>query len=193
VSWFSRNRHWLLLALVAVTTVLAVGTVGVGLVAVLAGLAGGAGLGAVLGDVALVLSIAALLVAADVAFALAFLVTLARRASLPSLPENDRVADGFERAERLVPPLSRLALADRFAVSTETKRERLKERYVDGELTEVEYERRLQALLAEADDDAAVSAGDEIEADLAAGEEQTTARTAADSAPSSTELESDAE
>lgn len=193
MSWFSRNRHWLLLALVAVTTVLAVGTVGVGLVAVLAGLAGGAGLGAVLGDVALVLSIAALLVAADVAFALAFLVTLARRASLPSLPENDRVADGFERAERLVPPLSRLALADRFAVSTETKRERLKERYVDGELTEVEYERRLQALLAEADDDAAVSAGDEIEADLAAGEEQTTARTAADSAPSSTELESDAE
>ncbi|NLV11450.1 SHOCT domain-containing protein [Halomicrobium mukohataei] len=193
MSWFSRNRHWLLLALVAVTTVLAVGTVGVGLVAVLAGLAGGAGLGAVLGDVALVLSIAALLVAADVAFALAFLVTLARRASLPSLPENDRVADGFERAERLVPPLSRLGLADRFAVSTETKRERLKERYVDGDLTEVEYERQLQVLLAEADDDAAVSAGDEIEPDLAAGEEQTTARTAADSAPSSTELESDAE
>ncbi|WP_018258007.1 SHOCT domain-containing protein [Halomicrobium katesii] len=192
MSWFSRNRHWLLLALVAVTTVLAVGTVGVGLVAVLAGLAGGAGLGAVLGDVALVLSIAALLVAADVAFVLAFLVTLARRASLPSLPENDRVADGFERAERLVPPLSRLALADRFAVSTETRRERLKERYVDGELTEVEYERQLQALLAEADD-AAASAGDQIEADLAAGGDQATARRAADSGTTSTELESDAE
>lgn len=174
MSWFSRNRHWLLLALVAVTTVLVVGTVGVGLLAVLAGLAGGAGVGAVLGDAALVLLIAAVLVAADLALALAFLVTIVRRVSLPdppSLPESERVSNGFERIERAVPPFERLGLSEAFAVSTETKRERLKERYVDGELTQVEYERRLRDLLADEDDPDHVTDVDELDADLAAGAE----------------------
>lgn len=167
MSWLSRNAHWLLLALVAVTTVLTVGTVGVGLFAVLAGLAGGASLGAVLGDAALILLIAACLVAADLAFAVGFLVTLARRASLPSLPENDRVATVLARFERAVPPLSRLGLSDRFAVSQATKRERLKRRYVDGELSQTEYERRVRELL---DEERAVSVTDvdELDADLAA-------------------------
>jgi uncharacterized membrane protein len=168
VSWFSRNAHWLLLALVAVTTVLAAGTVGVGLFAVLAGLAGGASLGAVLSDAALVLLIAAFLVAADLAFAVGFLVTLARRASLPSLPENDRVANGFARAERVVPPLARLGLSDRFAVSQATKRERLKRRYVEGDLTETEYERRVREILDE-EREVSVSDVDELDTDLAAG------------------------
>ena len=168
MSWLGRNAHWLLLALVGVTTVLAVGTVGVGVFAVLAGLAGGASLGAVLSDAALVLLIAACLVAADLAFAVGFLVTLARRASLPSLPENDRLADALARVERAVPPLSRLGLSDRFAVSQATRRERLKRRYVDGELTQTEYERRVRELL---DEERAVSDSDvdELDADLAAG------------------------
>lgn len=180
MSWISRNRHWLLLALVAVTTVFAVGTVGVGLLSVLAGLAGGASLGAVLGDAALVLLIAAALVAADLVFALGFFVTVARRVSLPSLPsvpENDRVSNAFARAERAVPPLARLGLADRFAVSIETKRARLKRRYVDGELTEPAYERRLRDLLEEADE-SAVTDVDAIDADLRAGQ---TAPSAGDS------------
>lgn len=168
MSWFTRNAHWLLLALVAVTTVLAVGTVGVGLFAVLAGLAGGASLGAVLGDAALVLLIAALLVAADLAFAVGFLVTLARRASLPSLPENDRAAAALARAERVVPLLSRLGLSERVAVSQATRRERLKRRYVEGDLTETEYERRVRELL-DAERAVSVSDVDELDANLAAG------------------------
>lgn len=188
MSWFSRNRHWLLLALVAVTTVLAVGTVVAGLLVVLAGLAGGAGLGAVLGDAALVLLLAALLVAADAAFAVAFLVTLVRRASLPSVPEHEGLATAFERAERLVPPLATLGLSEAFAVSTETKRERLKEQYVAGEVTQAEYERRLRELLAAEEDD--VSDVAELDADLGAGAD------AADqpgTARSSVELDADAE
>lgn len=169
MSWISRNRHWILLALVAVTTVLALGTVGVGLLVVLAGLASGAGVGAVLGDAALALLIAALLVAADTAFALGFLVTVARRVPSPSLPENERAAETATRLERAVPQMSRLELSERFAVSTEKKRERLKQRYVDDELTQVEYERRLQALLAEETGDETVSDVDELDADLAVG------------------------
>lgn len=170
MSWVNRNRHWILLALVAVTTVLAVGTVGVGLLAVLAGVASGAGLGAVLADAALVALVVAVLVAADLAFAVAFLATVARRASLPGLPlvENERLAAGFERAEAVFPPLARLGLADRFALSNETKRERLKRRYVDGELTEPEYERRLRDLL-DAEDDRAATDVDALDADLAVG------------------------
>lgn|GEM_PF-834213 len=170
MSWVSRNRHWILLALVAVTTVLAVGTVGVGLLSVLAGLVGGAGLGTVLGNAALVVLVAALLVAADLAFAVAFLVTAARRASLPGLPsvENEWAAERLERAEAVFPPLARLGLADRFAVSNETKRERLKRRYVDGELTEPEYEHRLRELLDEEDEPVAADV-DALDADLAGG------------------------
>jgi uncharacterized membrane protein len=173
VSWFDRNRHWILLALVAVTTVLAVSTVGIGLLAVLAGLAGGAGLGAVLGDAALTLLIAAALVAADIAFAIAFLVTVTRRVSvpsLPSLPENERLSNAFARAEGVVPPLARLGLSDRFALSAETRRERLKQRYVDDELTQFEYERRLDELLADEEGgDVDSTTVDNLDAELAAG------------------------
>ena len=175
MSWVSRNRHWILLALVAVTTVLAVGTVGVGLLIVLAGLAGGAGLGTVLGNAALVVLVAAVLVAADLALAVAFLVTVARRASLPGLSsvENEWAATRLERAEAVFPPLARLGLADRVAVSNETKRERLKQRYVDGELTEPEYERRLRTVLDEEDGDTAATDVDALDADLAAGRSAT--------------------
>lgn len=174
MSWFSRNRHWLLLALIAVTTVLVVGTVGVGLLAVLAGLAGGASVGAVLADAALVLLIAALLVAADLALAVGFLATIARRASLPSLPalpENERAASAFKRIENAVPQLSRFGLSDQFAVSTETKREQLTQQYVNDQLTQREYERRLQSLLTEERRADTITDVDELDADLAANSE----------------------
>jgi len=181
VSWFDRNRHWILLALVAVTTVLAVGTVGVGLLSVLAGLASGAGIGAVLGDAALVLLIAATLVAADLAFAIAFLVTVTRRVSgpaLPSLPESERLSNALDRAERTFPSLARFGLSDRLALSAETKRERLKQRYVNDELTQIEYERKLDALLAdESDTDVDRSTVDNLDAGPAAGGDDETATT----------------
>lgn len=180
MSWFSRNRHWLLLALVAVTTVLVGGTVVVGLLSVLAALAGGAGLGAALGNAALVLLIAALLTAADLAFAMAFLVTVARRVSLPAPPESERIANGFERVENVIPPVARLGLSETFAVSTETKRERLKQRYVDDEITQVEYEQQLRALLAAEGDDS-ITDVDELDADLAAGRPSRTEESASNS------------
>lgn len=181
MSWFSRNRHWLLLALVAVTTVLVGGTVVVGLLSVLAALAGGAGLGAALGNAALVLLIAALLTAADLAFAMAFLVTVARRVSLPAPPESERIANGFERVENVIPPVARLGLSATFAVSTETKRERLKQRYVDDEITQVEYEQQLRALLAAEGDDDSITDVDELDADLAAGRPSRTEESASNS------------
>ena len=191
MSWLSRNRHWLLLALVAVTTVLVGGTVVVGLLSVLAALVGGAGLGTALGNAALVLLIAALLTAADLAFALAFLVTVARRVSVPALPsppESERIANGFERIERAIPPVARLGLSETFAVSTETKRERLTQRYVDDEITQVEYEQRLRALLAAESDDDSITDVDELDADLAADRPSRSDESTSNSAPEPGEL-----
>lgn len=171
VSWIDRNRLWILLALVAVTTVLVAGTVAAGVLAVLAGLLAGASVGAVLTDAALFLGLTALLVAADLAFGLAFFVTVVRSASLPT---SARLANWLSRVERVVPPLRALGLAGRFEPSLETKRERLKRRYVSGELTEPEYERELKKLLDDEDETVVgMDDVDRIDANLLAAEDGT--------------------
>ncbi|SFR61045.1 Short C-terminal domain-containing protein [Halogeometricum rufum] len=99
-----------------------------------------------------VLPLFALSTAVAVVSAVGVVYGLARRASLP---RGGRIESVARRAESEYPPLRALGLGDAFAEpepSPEEKRqdalERLKRRYVDGELTEREFERKLGRLVA---------------------------------------------
>lgn len=85
-----------------------------------------------------------------VSFALfvALAVAAVRRASMP---RDDRLARLARRVERHYPEARSMGLAERFEPTTEDRIEELKERYVEGEITEMEYERRLQELMSEED------------------------------------------
>lgn len=150
MSWLSEHRHWLLFAGVVLTTVGALGLTVLGVVTTVTTLIGG---GPLLPTLAVVILGAFLLVGLDFVFAVALVAELARRASLP---KSQRVADGLARLESLVPPFGALGLSDRFEPpepTIEERREALTKRYVDGELSEAELERRLRALLDEETDD----------------------------------------
>lgn len=159
MSWIHRNLPWLLLAGVLAATALTAGVLVAGTLAVVASLLGGAGIATVLGSAAAVLGVAVTLAAVDAVLAVALLVTAARRASLPTSP---RTAALLRSLGRVAPGLGN-GLADRFEPTVEERKRRLKRRYVDGELSELEFERRLRDLLDEAEADGA-------EADEAAGE-----------------------
>nr|WP_225307799.1 MULTISPECIES: hypothetical protein [unclassified Haloarcula] len=157
------NRLLLLFAAVVLTTLGAVGLGIVGVVATVGALLGG---GAVIQTFAGFLLGTLLLVGVDIVFSVALVRALARRASVP---KSQRVAGGLARLEATVPPLASLGLADMFAPpepTAEERHEELTRRYVEGELSEAEYERELQALLGETenpDTDLQSAAGTETE------------------------------
>nr|WP_240940683.1 hypothetical protein [Haloarcula argentinensis] len=118
----------------------------VGVVATVGALLGG---GAVIQTFAGFLLGTLLLVGVDIVFSVALVRALARRASVP---KSQRVAGRLDRLESVVPPLASLGLSDVFAPpepTVEERHEALTRRYVEGELSEAEYERELRALLAE--------------------------------------------
>lgn len=93
----------------------------------------------------------ALLVALVLVSGVASLYVLLRSLSLP---RSARIASVVGRLEGTYPPLGRVGLADRLAPpepSAEERAERaladLKGRYVDGEMTEAEFERRVDRLV----------------------------------------------
>ncbi|EMA07668.1 hypothetical protein C437_09498 [Haloarcula vallismortis ATCC 29715] len=154
----------LLFAAVVLTTLGAVGLGIVGVVATVGALLGG---GAVVQTVAGFLLGTLLLVGVDIVFSVALVRALARRASVP---KSQRVADGVGRLESVVPPLASLGLSDVFAPpepTVEERHEALTRRYVEGDLSEAEYERELRALLSEDVDTRAEPQDDaDIETDL---------------------------
>lgn len=166
----TRNLPWALLALFVITTGTLLGVAGVAPVVVLATLLSGSSAGAVLGNVALLAAAVAFLVAADAALAVALLVTVVRRLSFPTSPSMART---FRVLEALVPPLRGLALSERFAPSAAERRERVKRRYVEGELTEREFEREMRKLLAETEPDPLTV--DDVEPGVDSGVEAVTA------------------
>ncbi|WP_336338042.1 hypothetical protein [Haloarcula brevis] len=165
MRWVKRNRLLLLFAAVVLTTLGAVGLGIVGIVATAGALLGG---GAVVETFAAFLLGTLLLVGVDVVFSVALVRELARQASVP---KSERVAGALARLEAVVPPLASLGLSEMVAPpepTVEERHEALTRRYVDGDLTEAEYERELQALLGEAEDPDAELLGDpDIEAESA--------------------------
>lgn len=146
MSLLSDNRHWLLFAAVVLTTLGVVGLPIVGVITTVAILLGGGPLlpvvaGTILGTL--------VLVGLDILFAVALARELTRMASLP---KSQRVTRLLRTFERIVPPLSSVGLADRFEPpepTIEERREKLTQRYVDGDLSEGELERELDRLLDE--------------------------------------------
>ena len=146
MSFLADNRHWLLFA----ATVLAgLSTVGVALVGVLATASVLVTGGSLVLTVGAFLLGTVLLGGLTLVFAAGLLSTLASRASLPSVPRNRRVANVLSGLEAAVPPLRRLGLADRFEPTLEDRQAALEERYVDGDLSEHQFEAALHELLEE--------------------------------------------
>ena len=73
-------------------------------------------------------------------------VAAVRRASMP---RNDRLARVARRVERHYPAAREVGLSERVEPTTEDRIDELKRQYVEGEITEWEYEQRLQDLLGE--------------------------------------------
>jgi len=146
VSVLADNRHWVLFA---ATVLSGLSTAGVAIVGVLATVS------VLVTGGSLVLTVGAFLLGTLLLGGLtlvsgaALLSTLASRATLPSLPRNQRVANVLHGLEAAVPPLRRLGLAERFEPTLEDRRARLTQRYVDGELSEHQFEAALADLLDE--------------------------------------------
>jgi len=134
------RRHWLVFAALLVTTLLTVGigVVGVGLALVILLETGSlvAGLSTLVPYVAGVVVLGLL----DAVLLVWTVVAALRRLSLP---RDDRLAAAAERAEAL-PGLRSLELAERFEPTDEQRRAELRRQYVDGEITEAEFERRVR-------------------------------------------------
>lgn len=135
------RRHWLVFAALLVSTLLTVAVGGFGL---------GVGLLALLETGSLVAALSAtlpwavgalLLLLLDGALLVWTVIEALRRLSLP---RDDRIAAAAERAESQLPLLRDLGLAERFEPTPEQRRQELKAQYVDGEITEAEYERRVR-------------------------------------------------
>ncbi|MDS0281208.1 hypothetical protein [Haloarcula onubensis] len=146
MSFLADNRHWLLFA---ATVLSGLGTVGVAVTGVLATVS------VLVTGGSLVLTVGGFLLATLVlggltlVFAAALLSTLASRASLPSVPRSQRAANVLHGLEAAVPPLRRLGLADRLEPTVEDRRAALKARYVEGDLSEHQFEAALHDLLDE--------------------------------------------
>ncbi|WP_323675170.1 hypothetical protein [Halorubellus sp. PRR65] len=166
-----RRLRWLSVALVLVALA-AVGLLGVGTLAVVSAItaasAGDALLLVVLrAALPFLLGLAALSVVG--AGLLAWLLVRALRlAELPRSERLERVARGVEGQ---VPWLAEVNVSDRVAPTVEDRREALVERYASGELTEREFEREMEGLLAEEDaatDWSATNLDDEFDRGFAA-------------------------
>ena len=142
------TRVKMLVAGLVVSLVVLIGVVALGLLAVLSALGGPVGntpLLFVLLDAAapyVVLGLLDALVAVGLFVALA--VVAVRRASVP---RDDRLARLAETVERAYPKARAVGLSDRVEPTQEDRIDDLKQRYVEGDIGEAEYERRLQALM----------------------------------------------
>ena len=162
------------LAGLVVSVGLLVGVVGyVGVLAVAAVVPGGSGVDALLGVILPAALATALLVATLLLSAVGLVVGVGRRLSLP---RSRRAADAVARVERYSDRLASVGLSDRLAPPEPGVEERvaeLKRRYVDGELTEREFERELRAVVEEEDPATELSAAvDVTPGENVAGREQ---------------------
>ncbi|ELZ16075.1 hypothetical protein C477_16315 [Haloterrigena salina JCM 13891] len=149
------SRHWLYFGGFVVTGILLVGVGLLGLFDALSVLSGGETYSeevlvlAMLGAAAEWVVAAIVLGLIAVTFLVATVVSVLRT---KSIPRSDRLASIVERLEREYPVLRQFDASERVEPTTEDRRQQLKEQYVDGEITEAEFEREMQRLL---DDDAA--------------------------------------
>ncbi len=147
-----RRLRWLSVALLVVVLGL-VGVAGVGAIAVLAAVASvaaGESVVLVLLQTAIPFLVALAALSVVGAAVLAWLVVRAVR--LAELPRNERLEAVARGVEHQVPWLEDGHVSERVAPTAADRRDALKQRYADGELSEREFERELEAVLDEHDE-----------------------------------------
>lgn len=166
------SRHWLYFGGFVVTGVL---TLGAGLLGILEGLSALSGnvprtqvglvvtmLGAAAEWVVVVLVLGAI----AALFLTATAVSLLRRASLP---RDDRLASLVERLEGRYPMLRRFGASEKVEPTTADRKAELKEQYVEGDMSESEFEREMSQLLDEESAESEVGAETSSGSDSRAG------------------------
>lgn len=137
------SRDWLLFAGALFGGLGAVGTAVVGSIAIISTLLTGGSLVTAAGSFVLAtLGLAGV----SILCAIALVISLARRASLP---RSQRAADICAGLESVIPPLAALDLSTRFEPTVAERKEALIEQYIDGDLSEAALEAELDQLLAE--------------------------------------------
>jgi uncharacterized membrane protein len=144
------SRRWLYFGGFVLSSLLVVGA---GLMALLEGLTAlSAGfppgeefvLLAMLGAAAEWIVAAVVLALVALVFLVATLVSVLRNASLP---RGDRLVSVVERLERKYPTLRQFDVSEKVEPTTEDRKQQLKQQYVDGELSDAEFEREMDRLL----------------------------------------------
>lgn len=102
---------------------------------------------AMLGEAAEWVAIGIVVALLSVVFLLASVVSVLRNTSIH---RDDRLAGLVERLEREYPVLRKFDAAEKVEPTTEDRKEQLTQQYVDGEISEAEFEREMERLL---DDD----------------------------------------
>ncbi|UHQ95372.1 SHOCT domain-containing protein [Haloterrigena alkaliphila] len=149
------SRHWWYFGGFVVTGILLVGVGLLGVLDALSVLSGGVYYGeefvllAMLGAAAEWIVAGIALGVLAVVFLLATVVSVLRT---KSLPRSDRLASIVERLEREYPILRQFDASEKVEPTAEDRKQRLKEQYVAGDISEAEFEREMQRLL---DDDTA--------------------------------------
>lgn len=157
------SRHWLYFGGFVFTGLL---TAGAGLMAILDALSvlsrgvfygGEFVLLVMLGEAAEWIAVALVLGLVAAAFLVATVVSVLRNASLP---RSDRLASVVGRLERRYPLLEQFDVSETVEPTREDRKQQLKERYVAGEVSDEEFERRMQQVLDDGSTETGTPTGD---------------------------------
>jgi uncharacterized membrane protein len=152
------SRHWLYFGGFVVSGILLVGAGVMGLIEGSSALAGGAPaseesmLVTMLAAAAEWIGIVLVLGLIAILFLVATVVSVLRSASLP---RDDRLVTAVEWLERQYPLLRKFEVSEKVEPTTEDRRQRLKEQYVTGEISETEFEREMERLMDDTDSEGA--------------------------------------
>lgn len=158
------SRHWLYFSGFVLTGIALVGVGLLGVLDALSVLAGGVAASEELVVLQMLSAAAEWLVAAVVLGLLAVVFLVATVVSVlrnTSLHRSDRLVTVVERLEDEYPILREFDAAERVEPTTEDRKQELRESYVEGEISDEEFERELDQLLEE--DDSSRSSAYEFE------------------------------
>lgn len=144
------SRHWLYFGGFLISAVLTAGALLFSVVDAFSVLAGGAVYGEEFVLIAMISEAAEWIMAALVVGTVSLVFLLATGVSIlknASLPRDDRLVTVVEWLERQYPVLRQFDVSNKVEPTTEDRRKQLKEQYVNGELSDTEFERRLEQLM----------------------------------------------
>lgn len=147
------SRHWWYFGGFVLTVIALVGVALLGLVDAVSVLSGGIYyneefvLLAMLGEAAEWVAVGIVVALLAALFLLATVVSVLRNTSIH---RDDRLASLVERLEREYPVLRKFDAKEKVEPTTEDRKDQLTQQYVDGEISEAEFEREMEQLL---DDD----------------------------------------